>query len=64
MQVGVPEPRTGRGCPLLHSPSIVERAMLLNKKPRLSRVNGAVLVRLGFRDANPALPLFAAARVL
>jgi len=35
--------------------------MLRNKKPRLSRINGAIFLRLETRDANFALPLFAAA---
>jgi len=34
------------------------------KKPRLSKVNGAVFLRLIYRVAKPALPLFAAAGVL
>jgi len=38
--------------------------MLRNKKPRLSRENGAAFMRLCCRDANPALPLFSAARTL
>jgi len=38
--------------------------MLRNKKPRLSRANGAVLMRLCGRDANPALTLFAPAQAL
>jgi len=41
--------------------------MLRNKKPRLPEGDGAVLLRLFSRDANPALPLlplFAAARIL
>jgi len=60
MQVGVPEVGTGRGFPLLHSPSIVELAVLHKRKPR--RVDAARLtLRLLCRDANPALPLFSAA---
>jgi len=35
--------------------------MLRNKKPRLSKGNGAVLMRLSGRVSTPALPLFAAA---
>jgi len=36
--------------------------MLRNKKPRLPKRDGAVLMRLSYRAVKPALPLFAAAR--
>jgi len=38
--------------------------MLRNKKPRLPKGNGAVLMRLYRRAVKPALPLFAAAGVV
>jgi len=34
------------------------------KKPRLPRRDGAVLMRLSYRAAKPALPLFAVARTV
>jgi len=59
-----PDMRNRQGLRPPTSPVHKERTTLRNKKPRLPEGNGAVLMRLIYRVVTPALPLFAATRLL